>query len=251
MATVSVIAHRGASAHAPEHTYEAYDLALAMGASAIELDVRWTGCGELVVQHDATRDRTGREPLALDDVLARYGRATRYWIELKDPRATGERALVEAVARHRLRDRVTIQAFDRGSLRRIGRLDRALPRVALLRDTMPAAGVRRRIGLAGRGVAGVGPCTGAVDAQVVGSAHARGMTVQPYTVNEPTEMERLVRLGVDGIFTDAPDLLVDVLASVRTGSPDTSRWSGCRRPGRAGGSASRSARTGAPSARTP
>src|SRR3712207_6332765 len=104
MAPVTVIAHRGASAHAPEHTFEAYDLALAMGAQAIELDVRDIG-GALVVQHDRTRERVGRDPLPLDDVLARYGRATRYWIELKDATAAGERALVEAVERPGLRER--------------------------------------------------------------------------------------------------------------------------------------------------
>lgn len=250
MPAVTVIAHRGASAHAPEHTFEAYDLALAMGAGAIELDVR-EGGGELVVQHDRTRERVGRDPLALDEVLARYGQATRYWIELKEPTATGERALVDAVARHGLRDRVTIQAFDRGSLRRIGRLDRALPRVALLRESLPAARARRLVALAGRGVAGVGPCAAAVDARVVDAAHGRAMSVQPYTVNDPAEMERLVWLGVDGIFTDAPDLLVELLAGVRTGRPGTSTWSGCRHPARAGGSASRSARTAGPSARTP
>jgi glycerophosphoryl diester phosphodiesterase len=250
MAPVTVIAHRGASAHAPEHTFEAYDLALAMGAEAIELDVR-DSRGALVVQHDRTRERVGRDPLPLGDVLARYGRATRYWIELKDPAAASERALVEAVKRHGLRDRVTIQAFDRGSLRRIGRLDPELPRVALLRESLPAARARRLLALAGRGVAGVGPCWAAVDARLVDAAHGRAMTVQPYTVNDPAEMERLVWLGVDGIFTDAPDLLVEVVATVRTGRPGTSRWSGCRRPGRAGGSASRSARTVGRSARTP
>ncbi|HEX8646525.1 MAG TPA: glycerophosphodiester phosphodiesterase family protein [Thermoleophilaceae bacterium] len=250
MPTVSVIAHRGASAYAPEHSFEAYELALAMGASAIELDVRTIG-GELVVQHDRTRARVAREPLPLHDVLARYGRATRYWIELKDPSAAGETALTRAIARHRLRDRVTIQAFDRSSLRRIGRLDRELPRVALLRESVPAARVRRRIALAGRGVRGVGPCVEAVDARVVEAARARGMSVQPYTVNDPAEMERLVRLGVDGIFTDVPDVLSDVVASVRPGSSGTSRWCGCRPPARAGGSACRTARTGGRSSRTP
>lgn len=249
MPAVSVIAHRGASAYAPEHTFAAYDLALAMGASAIELDVRSVG-GELVVQHDRTRARVARDPHPLGEVLARYGRATRYWIELKDPEPAAERALVTEIARHRLRDRVTIQAFDRASLRRLGRLDRALPRVALLRESVPAARVRRRIALAGRGVGGVGPCVDAVDARVVEAAHSRGMSVHPYTVNDAVEMERLVRLGVDGLFTDAPDVLCDVLASVRPGSPDTSTWSGCRRPARAGGSASRSARTGGPPSRT-
>ena len=248
---VSVIAHRGASAYAPEHSFDAYDLALGMGASALELDVREAPGGGLVVQHDATRVRVAGDPLGLDEVLSRYGRATRYWIELKDPRPSGERTLVAALARHRVLDRVTIQAFDRRSLRRFGRLEASLPRVALLRDTLAARGVERRIALAPRGVCGVGPCAASVDAAVVLAAHTRGMSVRPYTVNDPAEMERLVWLGVDGIFTDAPDLLREVVDGVSAGSRGTSTWSGCRPPGRAGGSPRRSEGTAGPSSRTP
>ena len=54
------IAHRGASAYAPENTFEAYDLALAMGADALELDIRQTRDGQLIVFHDETVTRTTR-----------------------------------------------------------------------------------------------------------------------------------------------------------------------------------------------
>lgn len=60
MKTQLNIAHRGASAYAPENTFAAYDLALSLGADAIELDVRETRDGELVVLHDETVDRTTR-----------------------------------------------------------------------------------------------------------------------------------------------------------------------------------------------
>lgn len=53
-----VIAHRGASALAPEHTMRAYDIALAAGADGIECDVRLTADGELVCVHDRTLNRT-------------------------------------------------------------------------------------------------------------------------------------------------------------------------------------------------
>ena len=228
---MQVIAHRGASAYAPEHTFEAYDLALAMGSSAIELDLRVTAGGELVVHHDPLH--AGSRPLALDDVLARYRRATRYWIELKDPDPAAERTLVRALARHGVRDRVTIQAFHRASLRRIGRLDRSLPLVALYAEGLRPDALRRRAARCAR-AAGIGPHRASLDARAVEAAHRRGLTVQPYTVNEPAEMERWVALGVDGIFTDRPDLLRDVVdARVRTGSRGTSTWSGSRRPGRA------------------
>ncbi|MEX2610420.1 MAG: glycerophosphodiester phosphodiesterase [Gemmatimonadota bacterium] len=57
-----VIAHRGASAYAPEHTFAAWDLALAMGADYLEPDLQMTADGVLVVLHDATLERTVRGP---------------------------------------------------------------------------------------------------------------------------------------------------------------------------------------------
>lgn len=57
-----IVAHRGASGHAPEHSFAAYDLALAMGAEYIEQDVLPTADGVLVVVHDDTLDRTARGP---------------------------------------------------------------------------------------------------------------------------------------------------------------------------------------------
>ena len=53
-----IFAHRGASAHAPENTLAAFELALQQGADAIELDVKLTVDGHVVVIHDATVDRT-------------------------------------------------------------------------------------------------------------------------------------------------------------------------------------------------
>jgi glycerophosphoryl diester phosphodiesterase len=61
-AAVLNIGHRGASAYAPEHTFAAYDLALAMGADYIEQDLQITSDGVLVVLHDDTLDRTARGP---------------------------------------------------------------------------------------------------------------------------------------------------------------------------------------------
>src|SRR5947209_4904443 len=59
-----VIAHRGASAYAREHSLAAYDLAIEQGADALELDVRATADGGLVVLHDRTLRRTARDPRA-------------------------------------------------------------------------------------------------------------------------------------------------------------------------------------------
>lgn len=139
-----VIAHRGASAYAPEHTFPAWDLALEMGADYLEQDLQMTAEGVLVVLHDDTLERTALEcrgavreltlaqlagcdvgtwfnrehperasasfvgqPIpTLHEVLARYRERSRFYIETKSPdEAPGmEEALVEALGEHGLLD---------------------------------------------------------------------------------------------------------------------------------------------------
>ena len=208
-----VVAHRGASAYALEHTLYAYDLALVMGADAIELDVRLID-GRLVVLHDRTTARTRREPLALADVLDRYGARTRWLIELKEPCPAMEAELLRTL-RGRDLD-VTVQSFDHGSLRRLAG---KLPLTALICESTAAPdvpAVLREVAAFATGAAVFHP---SVDPVVVYAARAWGLRLHAYTVNEPTEMSRLLAAGVDGLITDRPDVartVVDRLAPVAT-----------------------------------
>jgi glycerophosphoryl diester phosphodiesterase len=217
-----VVAHRGASARRAEHTAAAYDLALAQGADALELDVRATADRALMVVHDPTLQRTAgwphqvagvtlaeirascgeRAPLTLDDVLARYGARTRYLIELKDPDPAWEHLVADAVARHRLHDRATIQSFDAAALRRVH--DRA-PWITCAPLVMLRRGPRTLDRFASF-ASGVGVWHRQIDAGFVATAHARGLAVRAWTVNEPAAIRRVVALGVDGVITDAPDV---------------------------------------------
>lgn len=137
-----VIAHRGASGHAPEHTFAAYDLALQLGCDFLEQDLQMTRDGVLVCVHDETLDRTasgctgriierswadiracdvgswfnrahpqrarteyvGQRIPTLDAVLARYRERSAFYIETKKPEAAPgmEAALLELLARHDL-----------------------------------------------------------------------------------------------------------------------------------------------------
>ena len=233
MRQAEIIAHRGASSYAPEHTFAAYDLALAMGADALELDLRSTSDGVLVVCHDPTLLRTAgdprpvagmsaddlawlppeRRPLTLDEVLARYGARTGYWLDVKDLQPAGEATLVAAVARHGLARRVGVQSFDHLVLRRIRRLDRDVAVAALYRPAQGREEVLADLGAVASFAGGVGPHRGAVDAAVVLAAHARGLAVRPYTVNAAEEADRLLGLGVDALITDVPDRVLDVVAA--------------------------------------
>lgn len=222
MATTTLIAHRGASAHAPENTLAAFDLALEMGADVIELDIRVTADGALVVLHDATLLRTCDDPRAiadvtaaelrsldsppplLDEVLSRYGCGTRYLLDLKDPCAPVERLVAEAVRRHAVGACVEVQTFCRRGLRRARDADPAVSLSQLYLPFVPAAAIRFDLARVARFANAIGPESASVTAALVRAAHARGLRVQPYTVNDPAEAQRLLALGVDGLITDMP-----------------------------------------------
>ena len=217
---MQVIAHRGASGYAPEHTLAAYELALAQGAEVLELDVRGTRDGELVVLHDKTLLRTtgdprriaavtlaelapGARPLTLDDVLERYGRRAQLLVEVKDPAPPWEEGVAAAIARHGLAGRAIVQSFDRVGLRRM-RVAAPWLEVAALCGRGPATS--RGLRSMARYASGIGVWHGAVTAPLVLRAHAAGLTVRAWTVNAPAEMRRLRALGVDGLITDVPDV---------------------------------------------
>ena len=230
---VEVIAHRGASAYAPEHTFAAYDLAVAQGADTLELDIRATADGELVVLHDPDLLRTAgvaraiddldaaelarlapaARPLTLDAVLDRYAGAAGFFLELKDPVPAWEVGVIGAVARRRLRDRVVVASFDSDALRRLRHRAPWLT-VAPLYDANPPRGA----GLAAVALFAscIGPRHEVVDAALVADAHAHGLSVRTWTADARADIERLVAIGVDGVITNVPDRARNV-AHRRTG----------------------------------
>jgi glycerophosphoryl diester phosphodiesterase len=253
---VLVIAHRGASGYAPEHTFAAYDLALELGADYLEQDLQMTRDGALVVLHDETLDRTTagtcRGPVsartlaelgdcdvgswfnaahpdrarpeyaeqripALDEVLARYAGRASFYIETKQPESAPgmEEALLALLDHHGLRAaaatdwRVLIQSFSAASLRLLHRLDPSLPLIQLVPGNWWAARrLRRRLPEIADYAVGIGPSWRLVDTRLIEAAAALCLEVHPYTVNEPAQLARLAGLGVTGMFTDVPDLLL-------------------------------------------
>ncbi len=221
----SVIAHRGASAYRAEHTLDAYDCALALGADRLELDVRSAADGTLVVLHDRTLARTagdpravaavnladlrrlgpGRAPLTLDEVLGRYGSQAAYLIELKEPRPGDGALLLEVLGRHDVAGRVCVQSFDPAGLLALHAREPGLPLALLYRRARGSRAVRRGLPRVARWARAIGPAAASVDAALVLAAHHLGLAVQPWTVNDEAEMDRLLALGVDGLITDVPD----------------------------------------------
>src|SRR4051794_23901585 len=175
---VSVIAHRGASAYESEHTVAAYDLALALGADRLELDLRALPDGEMVVLHDRTLLRTAgdprtvsrlrvadlgalpvhRRPLRLDEVFGRYGRHARYWLELKGPAPRDLPPLIAAIGRHGVRANVGVQSFDHGALRLLRAIDPGLPLAALYRPAASPRAVARELPRTAVWAGAIAPC---------------------------------------------------------------------------------------------
>ncbi|WP_414641729.1 glycerophosphodiester phosphodiesterase [Actinocrinis sp.] len=245
-----VVAHRGASTEAPEHTLAAYRTALSVGADALECDVRLTADEHLVCVHDRKVNRVsdGRglvstlelarleeldfgswhhthdpEEPDLDrnrvltlrrllELAAAHPRRVELAIEVKHPtRYAGlvERRLVElldefgwAHARGGAPSPVRVMSFSRLAVRRIHRLAPSLDTVFL----MEPFSYRLRDGALPRGVSIAGPAISILRnrPEYVERLHRSGQRVHVWTVDEPSDVELCIRLGVDAIITNRP-----------------------------------------------
>ncbi|MFF7814659.1 glycerophosphodiester phosphodiesterase [Streptomyces roseolus] len=230
-------AHRGGTADGLENTAAAFRRAAAAGYRYFETDVHTTADGVLVAFHDATLDRVtdtagrirdlpwaavrearvaGKEPLPLfEDLLQEFPEA-RWNVDLKTESALGP--LVDLISRTAAWDRVLVSSFTEARIARAQRL--AGPRLATSFGVTGVAALRlRSLGLpaplrAGAVAAQVPETQGGVrvvDRRFVRAAHARGLQVHVWTVNDPERMESLLDLGVDGIMTDHLETLREVL----------------------------------------
>jgi glycerophosphoryl diester phosphodiesterase len=233
-----VWAHRGDSAHAPENTMLAFDKARAAGADGIELDVRFDGDHNVVVFHDSLLDRlTGRpgrieelsaaerarlrvggEPVPLlADVLAGVGRELEIDVELKAEQVGRTGALAAATAKvikHSGRaEQILISSFDPVALIQCHHL---LPDIALGYLFHGEQAVPMRRGWVGRwiGASLVHPEHTLCTEERVGVWHRAGLPVHVWTVDDRDELERLARIGVDGVFANDPGHAIAVLSSV-------------------------------------
>ncbi len=238
-----VFAHRGASKVAPENTLPAFRQALALGADGVELDVRYSADGQLIVMHNADLEATtnGQGPVSalnfeelrrLDaggrfdpqfagtpiptlaealDLLA--GRAL-VNIEIKSASVSAygmARDVIACVRDHAMADQVVISSFNPFALRPIKTLAPEIETAYLTAPDM-AAWMRWDVTRAYARVAGIHPQFKMVDARYLAWARRRRLVVRVWTVDQEADMRRLIALGVDAIITNVPDRLVAVLA---------------------------------------
>jgi glycerophosphoryl diester phosphodiesterase len=240
-------AHRGGSLENPENSLAAMAHAIELGYRYLETDTQLTSDGVLVVLHDAdldrTTDRTGRvadqtwaevrgarlrnpDGSVSTESLPRLEEVFETWpgarinVDAKDDRAVDP--LVALVRRFDAVDRVCLGSF---SGKRTAAMRRQLGE-RLCTVCSPVDVARLRLGtlggLLGR-VAGAcaqvplrqkvlnGLAVPVVDGPFLNAAHKRGVAVHVWTVDEESEMHRLLDLGVDGIMSDRPTLLRQVL----------------------------------------
>lgn len=240
-----VIAHRGASGVAPENTMAAFRKAVELGAGFIETDLQLSRDARLVALHDDTLDRTtnGRGPVSsktlqelrgldagswfrtsnheaaspftgermptIEEVLA-FGREHEIGLHL-EVKATGpsgaEHAIVGALRASGEIPRSVVLSFSPSVLRRVRQLEPLVMTGFLFSDRLPSA-VATTVDVGARQLL---PRTDRVTRELVTEAHAHDLKVVAWTADTPEEMRKLISAGVDGIITDYPDRLVELL----------------------------------------
>jgi glycerophosphoryl diester phosphodiesterase len=233
-----VIAHRGASGERPENTLAAFERAIELSADMIETDLHLTRDGVVVIHHDASlkrlgargeiRDWNASDLRSLDaapeapermsiptllDVLEDFAPRIEFNLELKVGLAAPYPGLEEQVVREvevrGLRDRVLFSCFDDGVLERLRGCSDALRLGVLASPRAPRDILRRAERVHAEAIH---PHRRLVQPDLVARAHANGLAVYPYTANEIGEMARLLDCGVDGIITNYPSRLKELIA---------------------------------------
>ena len=231
-----VIAHRGASAYAPENTLAAFDLALRMGARHIELDVQATQDGHIVVIHDDSVDRTtdGTGPVAghklaalraldagarfgpafaaeriplFEEVLERYQGRAHLHVEIKGRSPGLSQGSADLIRRHSMADQVTVTSFQKVRLVETRAYAPEFPTGWLVREVTAAIITEARA----LGLTQLCPRADVVTPELVERLHGEGFVVRAWGVADEELMRRVVEAGADGMTVNFPDKLIAFL----------------------------------------
>lgn len=221
-----ITAHRGSSSEAPENTIPAFEKAIEEGADYVEMDVRLTSDGELVLMHDpSTKRTTGVDKLVCDstyeelqqlDAGAEYpeeyagtkiptlkdaidtckGKVMMN-IELKTVRNDGEleKKVAELLRENHMEEQCIVTSFKQRSLVRIKKDD-----PDIVTGYIYSFGYSNRTNYEAMDVLSIDARY--LTRQVVTGAHKKGIMVCAWTVNTSSEMRRMMAIGVDNIITD-------------------------------------------------
>ncbi len=241
-----VIGHRGAKAYLPENTLPAFELALAQGADMLEIDLHLSRDGEIPIRHDEDLDAFGAQgeigDLSLDDlrrlserqpgaprqeeepysgiptleqVLDAFGERIPFNLEIKT-RAKGlpypglQAAAIAQVTERGLLSQTLFSSFSDAVLQELRGLNSGVRLGVLVHPQHPDRIFERAEAV---GAEAINPHFVLVTRELVVDAHARDLAVFVYTVDDEAQMHQLFDLGIDGIFSNCPDVLRSVVDS--------------------------------------
>lgn len=252
------VAHRGASAYAPEHTLISYQMGEKMNGNYIEIDLQMTSDGHLITMHDERVDRTTNgtgfvknmtlkeikqldagswfnekyphyakneyediQVPPLEEVFKAFGQGANYYIETKSPTVYPgmEEKLLKLLEKYNLTgvngqpSYVILQSFSTESLKKIHVLNEHIPLVQLLPDSSPEM-TDLQLASIKKYAIGVGPSFKRIDQKYIEKVRESGLQIHPYTINTREDMKKALKWGVNGIFTNHPDLFHEVLKNM-------------------------------------
>lgn len=228
-----IFAHRGASADAPENTMAAFQLALAQGADGIELDVQMSADGQLVIMHDEMLERTtngqglvfqhtyaqlqnldaaahfegGYEqqtiPLLTDVLDLLSPTQLELNIELKNgivPYTGMEEAVIHLIRQYGMEHRTVISSFNHYSIVHLSKIAPDVETAVLYME-----GIYEPWNYAlPLGAKALHPYFYAAVPEIVIGAQNAGMKIRPFTVDEESDLKKMIAMGVDAVITNYP-----------------------------------------------
>ena len=227
MPEVAVIGHRGAMAYEMENSMSSFEAGLKMGAQMLEFDVHISKDGEVIVMHDERVNRTsngrgylnqltleeiksiklrnGEEIPTLREVLENFRGRCQFNVEIKGKKAN--LPAYEVVKELDMLDDVLFSSFSGPCLLKIKAKDKNA-RVACLSNERKINVIKIAKSLKAEAIH---PKNNITTKKLIINAKMEGLDVNVWTVNRPSRMKKLIDWGVDGIFTNKPDVLMDIL----------------------------------------
>jgi glycerophosphoryl diester phosphodiesterase len=220
-----IIGHRGAMGYEPENTLKSFQKAIDLKVDMIEFDVHLCKTGELIIMHDDKVDRTtdgmgfiakktlselkeldagkGEKIPTLEEALDLIDKQVKVNIELKGVNTA--KATLKIIKKYIKKkkwtyDNFLVSSFDSPQLETLRNLDEYIDvAVAIDRDPLDYIDFSRKIK-----AYSIHPIVSATDEKFIETAHQNNLKVFVWTVDSK-EVERMVKIGVDGIFINYPD----------------------------------------------
>lgn len=243
---MKIFAHRGASGDYPENTMLAFSKALLIGVSGIELDIHKSKDGHLVVIHDEDVQRTFKgkgliKDYTLEEIKSFMCRKFEF-TEREDCKVPTlrevfnliknqdiilnveaktdiihydlEQDLLNLIKEYGIENKVLISSFNHNCLNILYSLDNKFKYGALYeyeKDYWPFNNVVEHALKLNTKVYSINLSKQLVSKEVVDLAHKNNIKVLVYTINQPDTMRKMIELNVDGVFSDYPDLMNEII----------------------------------------